>query len=246
MMFKRLLPVCCTLLLCLGIGWADLGFSPQTYKNQLQYGTGVFFAPPKFTLYPQPDETTEPLDVLEWSPTAQSLMVQSLKQHRNLPAERYFISYYPKNQVAMMAVLSENGEGWAEVAYDQRTDTPKTAWVRLQDPPAPNSPLHLGRFQSWYEFMTLNAKQHGVYWLTGTPESSRALRSAPEDMAKLIPLTLVRKLTVKHIRGNWMLVEVVDFDRTAPIGWMRWRDEDGRLTVFTRLEHQAHQAFMMP
>jgi hypothetical protein len=31
------------------------------------------------------------------------------------------------------------------------------------------------------------------------------------------------------------LVEVLDFERNMPIGWIRWRDEDGNLLAFPNL-----------
>ena len=32
-----------------------------------------------------------------------------------------------------------------------------------------------------------------------------------------------------------MLVEVLDFERNTPIGWVRWRDHDGNLMVFPNI-----------
>jgi hypothetical protein len=35
-----------------------------------------------------------------------------------------------------------------------------------------------------------------------------------------------------------MLVEIKDFDHQNPIGWIRWRDEAGRLMVFTNFSQE--------
>ena len=136
-----------------------------------------------------------------------------------------------------MSVLSENGDGWAEVVYDQRRQ--KTGWVKLRthmsETETDHWPEHLGHFQSWLDFMKYNAKAAGIYWLTGVSQYHRSPRMSPNDKAKLIDIQVMRRLTVKHIRGNWLLVEVMDFDRTMPIGWIRWRDKEGRLMVFPNL-----------
>src|SRR5690606_12484385 len=146
--------------------------------------------------------------------------------------------FYPEMDVAMMAVVNDTDTGWAEVIYDQRRN--KTGWVKLlhsseaaeataepspletgaDDPfsrlasrPPANRPAHMGVYQTWLDFMKLNAKAHGIYWLTGVSQYHRSVRMSDDDKAKLIPLTIVRDLKVKHLRGNWLLVEVLDFER---------------------------------
>ena len=94
---------------------------------------------------------------------------------------------------------------------------------------------HFGRYQSWLDFMKFNARAHGVYWLNGVSEYHRSIRYKDDDKASFIPVTVIRDLKVRHIRGNWMLVEVVDFERNTPIGWVRWRDHDGNLMVFPNI-----------
>jgi hypothetical protein len=175
---------------------------------------------------------------LDWSPKDPSLSVFSSQAQRSVRANDVFVSFYPQLQVAMLAVVSENGLGWAQVVYNQARQ--QTGWVAInQDSGLSASsasgiaaPSHLGRFISWQQFMLLNAKPYGVYWLSGVSTYDRSLRMAPKDDAKLLDITVLRKLKVRHIKGNWMLVEGVDFDRSTPIGWVRWRDDQGQIMVF--------------
>jgi hypothetical protein len=224
------------------------GFSPQRYKSGTDFGTGVYFAPYRFTLYSEPKDGAATIAVVEWS---QKSSINGIRMSSpggspmSAYADKLFISYYPTLNVAMMAVVSENGQGWAEVVYDQQAH--KTAWVRLglPDETQPKSTAsaddlsHFGVFQTWFEFMKLNAKSSGIYWLTGVADYNRALRSKDEDTAKLISITIIRKLKVRYVRGNWLLVEIQDFEMNSPIGWVRWRDDDGNLMIFPNLSGQT-------
>jgi hypothetical protein len=229
---------------------AGQGFSPQRYQSGLQYGAGVFFAPYRFTLYPEPKEEAPAIATVEWTPDSGLNGIRMTRPDgdpMNAYADKLFLSYYPALNIAMMAVVGENGQGWAEVVYDQQAR--KTGWVRLGLPDEqPIKPVkrsantdisHFGVYQTWFEFMKLNAKNSGIYWLSGVADYNRALRSKDEDTAKLISVTLIRKLKVRYVRGNWLLVEVQDFEMNSPIGWIRWRDDDGNLMVFPNITGQT-------
>jgi len=244
------------------------GFAPQNYKDGLNYGTGVYFAPYAFTLYTQPDEHSQKIGDFRWSQKTNSnrlAVVTDSGERGIVPADTVFLSFYPSLDVAMMAVTGENGEGWVEVVYDQARK--KTGWVRLKDSTpdggkakskttannasaqtteTAQEPLHFGIYQTWQEFMKLNAKANGIYWLSGVKEYSRSIRTSDSDDAKLIPITIIRNMKVKHVRGNWLLVEVLDFENNTPIGWIRWRDDDGYLMVFPNINQQYHPIVTSP
>jgi hypothetical protein len=224
------------------VSWAGgpaFGYAPQLYKNQYTYGQGVYFAPFELKIYAQPSETASLVEHFRWGHGSNSRALVSQIRNAVVTVDKVFISYYPSLDVAMMAVLSENEDGWAEVVYDH--DHQRTGWVKLRhsgEAPSPEDetwPLHFGRFQTWQDYMKLNAKANGIYWLNGVSQYDRMIRTAPEDGAKALELTVIKRLKVKHIRGNWMLVEVLDFENQTPLGWVRWRDEAGRLMVFTNL-----------
>lgn len=234
------------------------GFSPQHYRGGYTYGNGVYFAPYVFTVYSKPDERAEPIAEFHWNrKTAQNAIDVTLPNgdHRSVYADHLFFCFYPQLDVAMLPVMSDSDNGWVEVMYDQTNH--KTGWVHAKAPETTTTenqttaaqadklpsfdkgePAHFGVYQTWLEFMKLNAKADGIYWLSGVKEYNRSMRSADADDAKLIPVTIIRDLKVKHVRGNWLLVEVLDFERNTPIGWIRWRDDDGNLMVFPNISGQ--------
>ncbi|WP_303673391.1 hypothetical protein [Vampirovibrio chlorellavorus] len=231
------------------------GFAPQRYQSGYSYGNGIFFAPYAFTLYSEPKSGAQSIGTIRWSHKTSGNNIEWISpagDRHAIYADHTFFCFYPLLDVAMMAVTSDTDDGWVEVIYDQASG--KTGWVqtRLQPEPAAASPAsaqsgskvaatepaHFGVYQTWQEFMKLNAKAHGIYWLTGVKEYNRSIRSSDADEAKLIPVTIIRDLKVKHVRGNWLLVEVLDFERNTPIGWVRWRNDDGKLMVFPNLSGQ--------
>jgi hypothetical protein len=157
---------------------------------------------------------------------------------------------------------SPDGQLWLEVVIGQDTPAvpaagattslasvaasprPKTAWVPAQLPKETANPMGLrlsrfpwppGTYLTWLTYLSTLGRQNGFTWLAGVPERDRSLHMAPEDHAKLLSSTFIRRQQLKHVRGNWMLIEALDFERTPLIGWARWRDENGSLMALPRL-----------
>lgn len=233
-------------------GTNGYGYGPNTYKDGYVYGNGIFFAPYDFTLYTEPNDKSRPLGQFHWSRETRTNSVTVTVgdgERHSVAADKTFFCFYPEMDVAMMAVTGDAENGWVEVIYDQARK--KTGWVQLKNPPKEavagaeqlpdfdrGEPAHFGVYQTWLEFMKLNAKANGVYWLSGVSEYNRSVRYSDADDAKFIPMTIIRQLKIKHVRGNWMLVEVLDFERNTPIGWVRWRDDNGNLMVFPNISGQ--------
>lgn len=217
-----------------------VGYAPSVYppETATHYGQGVYFAMPDLTVYEAPSAQAAVIDSFHWGAEGRNSMVYASESHRYVPATSLFICFYPQAGLALMATEGDSPDGgWSEVVIDHETG--ETGWVKLRDPETAAVdaagkalPAHMGRMQNWLTFMRLNGIANGIEWLRGVPAYQRALRMAPEDSAKIIPTTLIRRLKVKHVRGNWLLVEVVDFARQAPVGWIRWRDDAGNLLVF--------------
>lgn len=228
----------------------SFGFAPQRYQSGYTYGNGVFFAPYQFTVYAEPNTASEVIGEYRWGHKTATNSVDVFSptgEHRTAYADHVFFCFYPELDVAMMAVVGDTEDGWVEVIYDQKSQ--QTGWIKAKaadgivertttktvEAAKSPEPIHFGVYQTWLEFMKLNAKASGIYWLSGVKEYNRSIRSSDKDEAKLIPVTIVRDLKVKHVRGNWLLVEVLDFQRNTPIGWVRWRSDNGELMVFPNI-----------
>lgn len=222
---------------------AGYGFAPKIYKSGYTFGNGIYYAPYEVKVHAEPSEESPLVEHLDWSGNDNQgyYTVLSRLKNRYVRANTAFICFYPDLAVAMMAVVGENGKNWLEVVYDQESG--KTGWVKMQPVADEGRISHFGRYQTWFDFMKYNARSHGIYWLSGVSSYHRAVRYKDEDKSPLIPVTVIRDLKVRHIRGNWMLVEVLDFERNTPIGWVRWRDSDGNLLVFPNISSE-HQPIM--
>lgn len=235
------------------------GFAPVTYQTELDYGQGIYFAPYVVHFYDAPGFDANIIDTLRWQPEGSSSSVYSVVRQAPISPRNHFVCFYPQLDIAMLSVVGENGNGWAEVIYNHATG--QTAWVPLDKAISQHAafqnqqenavadavmPRHFGKFQSWLEFMKLNAKVNGIYWLDGVDAYDRHLRSKPEDGADFIETTYLKNIKVLHARGNWLLIEGKDFGNKRPIGWVRWRDEEGKLMIFTDFTHKARGVITTP
>jgi hypothetical protein len=228
------------------------GFGPQN-TAQLPLDTGnVVLAPKRFTLCPGPELTAQCTTLSrsagQSTGTVNSYTVFDETSKVFYPATKLFFTLYPKVGLAAMAVKQENAQGWAEIIINPLNNTKATqnatinspsssVWMPVKDwDPSQTLSAQLGDQRglllTLQDYMKIFSKAYGAFWLNGVRESQRVLKSSPDDSAKVIPILMSRRLTVKHVRGNWLLVEIVDFDHTAPIGWLRWRDENGKLLMF--------------
>ena len=111
----------------------------------------------------------------------------------------------------LLSVTRKHGE-WVKVIYD---DSGREGW------------LHMARhwqYQPWDTFLKgrevrlLNGLRKNFYQLHATP-----VAKAPSTGT----LTRRESLRVVDVQDNWILV-LVDL---ASSGWLRWRDDDGRLMI---------------
>jgi len=208
---------------------------PQQFNDGTTYGDSIYFAPNQTRIYTAPSEDAPLLEEIDWTQASQRSLVKigPAGVKSNLPSTTPFFCFIPRLNMALMAVVNDNEAGWAEVVVNQQTH--QTGWVHPAANPDEADAFHLNTVATWLDFMKVSARAHGIVWLSGVSQYQRSVRVADDDDAKMIDVLIVRDLKVRHIRGNWLLVEVLDFERNTPIGWIRWRDEEGRLLLFPNL-----------
>ena len=107
-------------------------------------------------------------------------------------------------------IVSARKGDWLRVFYD---DAGREAWVE---------PQNRGHFQSWEQFLKL---QTG-HMLPSLQPQYYKLQQQPGGKL-LATLTSKQVFKVLRIEDAWSMV----LTNQTVIGWLRWRDEDGRLLV---------------
>jgi hypothetical protein len=111
---------------------------------------------------------------------------------------------------AVPLIVTERKGSWLRVAYD---DAGREAWLK----PVRSVPL-----QSWDFFL----KDHICKLLPGLQKKYYQFYQHP-GKAALIPLTTRQFFKVLRLENEWAMVLT---DENS-LGWLRWRDEDGRLLI---------------
>lgn len=108
-----------------------------------------------------------------------------------------------------LIVSARKGE-WLRVYFD---DAGREAWVDPQDK---------GDFQTWEQFLKLGtghllpALQPRYYQLRQQPDGKLLGTLTPKQVFKVL-----------RLENAWSMV----LTEQSQIGWLRWRDEDGRLLL---------------
>jgi hypothetical protein len=193
-------------------------FMPLYSTSLKPLGTGVFYASSTSLIYSEPDKNSRLLEVLTIDKTG-------LKGALNVPVEKNtFIALRQAKNTALFNVIDEK-DNWYKVIYDSKSES--SGWIEKTG---------LNQFHSWKEFIEKEGRKNGLYFFRDFPAEYRKLRVAPDENAQVVHNYVDAGNTeVKIIRGNWMLVRVINSNITSPIGWMRWRNDDGQIFLFPQL-----------
>lgn len=142
-----------------------------------------------------------------------------------LTFEDIFVVYNESKELALMAVTDET-EDWVELIYNNKTG--ERGWLKKDDP---------YKFLTWVNFYNTYAKKYGLYILNGAPEKIKEMHGSTDDTSKVIStINRPQKIILNIIKGNWMLVSVMDMDRIPKTGYIRWRSDDGIKYVFPAIK----------
>ncbi len=178
---------------------------------------GVYQVGHSLVLYTDPDERSQVKQRIIW--TKDDVVIP-----QNLKLTDLFVLYLENKDLALMAVTDETDE-WVEVIYDNSTG--QKGWIKKDDP---------YKFNTWMNFFSMYGRKYGLTILKGSPESVNNMYGSTDDNAKVIS-TINKQpdmINLNVIRGNWMLVTVVDVDRTPKTGYIRWRSDDGVKYLFPK------------
>lgn len=195
---------------------------PTTTTSIPHYGFGVLNMKDSFCVYSEPNEYSKVLKKVDFEQEVQYQPI--LDRHSSL--EGTVIVYVPASSIALVAVESNQENGWYEVYYDQKNG--KTGWVKQTNPDA---------FKTWKNAFNLWGKKYGLYIFRDVPDEKKRLYSQDNDVSQALEsFTYPKNINFSMIRGNWMLATVLDVGDSTKIGWIRWRDDNGNLLIFPYFE----------
>lgn len=146
---------------------------------------------------------------------------------KNIVEPLYSIVAYVSDKNIIAFAVADETDNALQIITSQKTG--EKGWVKR---PAENNYL------SWYEFMNKYGKEKGIYFLKDIDEKYKKLHTAPHENSQILKDCYYSAENIKMIKitGNWMLVKVIDFDKSAVPGWIKWRDENGKIFVFPDFE----------
>jgi SH3-like domain-containing protein len=107
-------------------------------------------------------------------------------------------------------VVSARKGDWLRIYYD---DAGREAWI---------NPQNAGRFQSWEQFLKVQPGR----MLPGLRSQYYQLQQQPNGKL-LATMTPKQVFKIVKVDGGWGMV----LTEQSQLGWLRWYDDDGRLTV---------------
>lgn len=175
------------------------------------YTLGVYQSPNKIKLYSLPNEKAEIVFELD--------LEEKLSEDYSFA--NIFLVHIVRKDLAFLMVTDET-ENWVEVVYNKSKKL--KGWLKKDDP---------YRFLTWINFYNMYGRKYGLYILKGAPKVINDIRSATGDNAQLVStMNMPSKIKFNVLRGNWVLVSVMDMDKTSKTGFIRWRGDDGEIYLF--------------
>lgn len=203
----------CALFLILTTGAFAANVIPESVCLKNTNTFGVYQVGHAIVIYAEPDEKSQIKQKIVWD--SENVVPQNLTQ------KDLFVLYLKNKDFALMAVTDET-EDWVEVIYNDATG--EKGWIKKDDP---------FKFNTWVNFYNMFGRKYGLKILKGAPEKTYSLYGTPDDNAKEISVINHPELiNLNIIKGNWMLVTVVDADKTPKTGYIRWRSDDGIKYLF--------------
>ena len=212
-----------TLILMLALSFSAVLANPHYSSDVATSGIGLIEFSNNVDIYEKPDFQSKKLITLELKEIESNLTIM------NAPIEthQYFLAKTSDKSKGFLIVTDDNDEGWYEVCYLQKKDL--RGWVNATSK----------QFKTWRNFELFWGKKNDVYFFKDVPPEARKLYAQPfekpEDKKLVDGYDHAYKIKPVIIKGNWMLVRVLDVLNKEKIGYVRWRENDGRILIFPNL-----------
>lgn len=194
---------------------------PSSSKSIRHYGIGVLKLQEDFCIFAKPDEKSKNIQKFILPVPQQSAIIKETQKTVN----PYIVSI-PKKHEFYAAVSEYPEEDWIEIYFNQNGK--ETGWTKISDK---------SDFLTWKEFVYKYGKKNGLTLMKDVPDSEFRLYSQDNEDSQIVDeFTYPQYISLRMIRGNWMLITVVDSGNIYKTGWFRWRTDDGKLRVFPKMK----------
>lgn len=196
---------------------------PNRTNSIKQYGIGLVQIDKNLDVYSKPSETSKVLYQYEMPDTAQKTAIVRDTRKSIKP----FVVEIPSKNLFYTTVYDypETDSEWIQVYYNHPSNN--TGFIKPENK----------NIITWKEFVFKYGKKNGLSIMRDVPVSEYKLYSQDSDTAKIVDeFSYPEYIALRMIRGNWMLVTVVDSGSVYKTGWFNWRTDDGKLKVFPNMK----------
>ena len=195
------------------------GFLPQNSSAIYYYGIGLYAVQKEIDIYSSPDNNSPVKEII-------SIDKRGFNSESGLSPRQAFVAYLPQKRLGFLSVMDEN-DNWYEIAYNEQNGF--KGWIKKENDDC---------FLSWAEFLKSYGMDKGVYFFNDMPAEFKNIRTNPSESAQIVKnINYCNENDIKlnFVSGNWLLATFNDFDNSVHIGWIRWRDDNGKVFVFPNL-----------
>ena len=197
------------------------------YINSLRrYGIGYTSVKSPLVMRRTPSDDGEILETLNFDYQGRA---SCLINKKRCSVDEIFSAYSESKKIALLTALDES-ENWSLVCFNQ-SERPICGWIDE----------NLGnKFYNWSDFFNVYGRKYGIYLFKDLQKSDKVLYSAPIKQSNSTgSLEFPKSIMPWLVRGNWVLVKVIDFGSQgaqAKTGWLNYRSDNGKLKLFVKFD----------
>ncbi|MBQ8475887.1 hypothetical protein IJ531_02380 [bacterium] len=193
------------------------------YINSLRrYGIGFTSVKSPLVMRRTPSKEGEILETLNFDYKGN---VSCLVNKSRCELDEIFAAYSGSNKISLLTTIDES-ENWSLVCFNQ-TDKPVCGWVDEKD----------NKYYNWGDFFNIYGKKYGLYLFKDLQKADKILYAAPLKQTNATgSIELPRAIFPWLVRGNWVLVKVLDFNNQNKTGWLNYRGDNGKLKLFVKFD----------
>ncbi len=207
-------------ILFLSVTCAFADVAPRYINSLRRYGIGFTKVQSPLVMRQEPKSDGKILETLtfDYNSSASCAINKDKCQTDDI-----FAQYSPSKKLAFLTTIDAT-EGWSMVCFNQ-IQTPVCGWVSEDE----------NKYYSYLDFFDTFGKKYGLYLFKDLQKNDKILYSAPlKETNSTGSIVMPKYIAPWLVRGNWILVKVVDYNNEKKTGWIRFRGSDNKLRLFVK------------